>query len=270
MPPKKSTKTLANPLNGRKSSKSLPSVDSVSDVQKNALTNMFKRIESSDQTLKECVYCHEKIKSCLMKDHLNTKCSSKIPTNYEDEILFLEVKTVKNAKLQGEIKIKTDNEISDDNTKVLNLSFSKPFCKIENVEAVKMELETLTVETIDNPVKLEVESHDDNIFTDSVINKRLKLSAEIENESSNDSAKDNLLLNDFLDQSSEFNSNTQGEAEVSNSRRESGSRDYYLENFENAIKSVLDQTTFACLLEDFDYKTIKKFSLLKSICLFLK
>ena len=40
--------------------------------------------------------------------------------------------------------------------------------------------------------------------------------------------------------------------------------DYYLKNFTQAIESVLNQQTFACLFDQSDYAVIKRFSLLSS------
>jgi len=40
--------------------------------------------------------------------------------------------------------------------------------------------------------------------------------------------------------------------------------DYYLTNFENAIKSVLNETAYSCLLNEYDIQTINKFSRLES------
>jgi hypothetical protein len=85
MPPKK-------PGPGKKP---LPAVSS---QQKTALSSMFKCIESRDSSYQECSMCHEKVKSCLFNDHLNTKCPNRVSLsdkkdNINDDIIFLYVKT---------------------------------------------------------------------------------------------------------------------------------------------------------------------------------
>ena len=255
MPPKNSAKRC-------KSATALQNSAPTSEAQKNALTNMFKRIESLDQTLKKCENCGEKIKSCLFKDHLSTKCSArnKIEKASDDEeiVILDEVVDVKQEPhLKSEKKISSSNiEIS---VSILNDSRqNNPICRVESVE------------------KVEEVGLENDLPSEKKLRRTLSAELDVVTESSNDSEKNNRLINEFLDKNPEiFNeefkqlekkSTSLNESmEMSQSqRRLSGSKDFYLENFESAIKSVLDESTFCCLLDDFDFQIIKKFSLLSS------
>ena len=93
MPPKKGPTTSAG--KGRRAS-SWTTVKPPSEKDKNALTNMFKRIQSSDQTLVNCSQCQQPVKSCLMKDHLETKCEARFNSRLSDAQIkqeLIEVKT---------------------------------------------------------------------------------------------------------------------------------------------------------------------------------
>ena len=105
MPPKKASKTLNNTLS--KSSSKLKNVPiKISDTDKNAISNMFKKIESKDSYLIECKQCNQKIKSCLLKDHMNTKCPNrKIDSSPQ--------KQMGNSSQNDEIIVLSDDEVVD-------------------------------------------------------------------------------------------------------------------------------------------------------------
>lgn len=70
--------------------------------EKQALSNMFKRIESTDSALVKCSKCALMIKSCLMRDHLETKCEKTSKRRLtEDEIKqeLLEIRSQRQPQL---------------------------------------------------------------------------------------------------------------------------------------------------------------------------
>lgn len=61
--------------------------------EKQALSNMFKRIESSDQMLVKCSKCDRQVKSCLMRDHLETKCENRPATDEQIKQELVEIRS---------------------------------------------------------------------------------------------------------------------------------------------------------------------------------
>lgn len=80
-----------------KSRRSIPNAPTEQD--KNALSSMFKRIESNDSNLVKCTRCTAMVKSCLMKDHLETKCNNQMLTKLSDVQIKDELREIKNQKL---------------------------------------------------------------------------------------------------------------------------------------------------------------------------
>ena len=54
-------------------------------VSAGSILKMFKKMESTDLKFKECTMCQEKVKSCLYKDHLDTKCPNRHKTGVKSE-----------------------------------------------------------------------------------------------------------------------------------------------------------------------------------------
>lgn len=208
MPPKRTTSS--NKLIRKSSSNSL----TASDVEKNSLSNMFKRIESTDSFLRECTLCHEKIKSCLFKDHLNTKCPFRLekcsvknePNTcpVEEDIIILE-------ECSAEVSI----------TKV----------------SVKREYTESDFEAPKRP-KLEV----NDLKQEEVVN---------------DQQEDDLIRNVNVDN---LVNNLKQDKNESNSEINPNVTNYYLDNFINAIQSVLAEDKFSYLFDQTDLMTIEKFN----------
>ena len=105
MPPKRvSTPNESGSKKKGSSKKAAPSGSTASSVQEapvdpkpNVLAGMFKRIESQDLTTKECTFCHKQIKSCLLDDHMRTKCelrqqNAENGSNGGDDVIILGTK----------------------------------------------------------------------------------------------------------------------------------------------------------------------------------
>ena len=95
MPPKR-TSSLSGSRGGRRGGGNGPLAAAPSVKEKQALSNMFKRIESSDQTLIKCTKCELMVKSCLMKDHLETKCENRL----SDEQIKQELQEIRTQQVQ--------------------------------------------------------------------------------------------------------------------------------------------------------------------------
>jgi hypothetical protein len=233
MPPKKASKN-------KNSSKSPP----VKPAEKNAISNLFNKIASKDSCLKECKLCNQKIKSCLFNDHVSTKCP--------------------NRKLDTNLINKTNGDEDDDNDNDEIIFIDSNIVEnIEtNVKTEKKELSKVKIESnfeIKETVKLEIEAEEQT-------SKRIKIC----DEASNDNEIDELLLKLDYEKLEKINSSelvandsTQQETIIQSTQIKQ-EFDYNLNNFENAIKSVINEETFKHLLNDTDLEIIKKFSYLSS------
>lgn len=100
-----------------------------SSSQRNALSSMFKKIESRDSKLKECHQCQQKIKSCLFSDHLSTKCPERVSLNTNkdtDDIIFL--------------CTKNDNS-SNNNLNLINQKRNSPCRSLSNSSQIDSQLD---------------------------------------------------------------------------------------------------------------------------------
>lgn len=231
MPPKKASKN-------KNSSKSPP----VKPAEKNAISNLFNKITSKDSCLKECKLCNQKIKSCLFNDHLSTKCP--------------------NRKLDTNVINNTNGDENDDNDEIIFIGLNIVKNIETNVKTEKNELNEVKIESnfeIKETVKLEIESEEQT-------SKRIKIC----DETSNDNEIDELLLKLDYENLEKINSNellandTSQQETIIQSTQIKQEFDYNLNNFENAIKSVINEETFKHLLNDTDLEIIKKFSYLSS------
>jgi hypothetical protein len=74
-------------------------------VSTGSILKMFKKIESTDLKYKECAFCQEKVKSCLYKDHVDTKCLKRYETSMKNEPYV--------------VKCENFNEINNDDDEVI-------------------------------------------------------------------------------------------------------------------------------------------------------
>lgn len=116
------------PVKSRRSSsgvnKKQPSPPSAAtNKQRNSLSDMFRRIESADFSLRECSSCGNKIKSCMFNDHVQNKCGKITVSSLEqiksEEVIIIddssqpEIKEVKQELeeiAQSEKRIKLESE----------------------------------------------------------------------------------------------------------------------------------------------------------------
>ena len=256
--------------------KSSKNVVKIATPLKNSISNLFNKIQERDSSLKECSFCKEKIKSCLLKDHLATKCVQRAISAtvcQDDEIIFLgESNTPTKMNRKFKIDIKTETKISYKNEPIecVNISYIA-----DEKEEVKNEIaKPITNVTLAEPAPKrrsisQLKSTETPLLAD-----KKELTAEKLDE-------DDLLLQDYLNKSDQLlteEAQTQEkaskpvlvEAAQKSNQIESADvtipdeSDYYLNNFTNAIQSVLAEETFACLLDTADYEVIEKFSNLKS------
>ena len=305
MPPKKpgAYKLLNNSSNkpikkATASSKHAP----VNESQRNALTNMFKKIEDKDSSLRECQFCHEKIKSCLLSDHVNTKCLKRIVVSpNSDDIVFLHSNRQANLSVIQK-KVSTPNsvnskqiftnEVEEDVVHLIKEEFdiknevneTKLSVSILNDESINLENnEAVTVKAeqktrIEYNYKAEDEFkliEKSEIFTQ--FNSAKSESSEVVQETIEiNASKEYLTLSQCLDILNESDErleekDTQVEFLVDDSiattqlstaptSQYNLEDDYYLANFENAIRAVYNEDSFSCLLNKFDSEVIKKFS----------
>lgn len=239
MPPKtKASKTLNN---SKSASKLKNDPVKISETDKNAISNMFKKIESKDSYMIECKLCSQTIKSCLFTDHMNTKCPNrKIDTSPQ--------KLTKVIPQNDDIIVLSDDEAKE----IVNT-------KIEVQNGIKEEIKETKYETVKN----EIHQIEEKIEPDC---KRIKMSPKLEDydKVEFDDDKDDQLLLSSIDQI-EKNIKESSFNRENDSIKSEPTFDYYLNNFENALQTVINQDTFSHLLNDFDRETIKKFSNLTSI-----
>jgi hypothetical protein len=239
------------PKRGKSSPSSLKNAQ-VSERQKNALSNMFRRIESSDSLTKTCPRCNEQVKSCLFADHSRTKCkhrsSSDLSTG-QDEVLILEELSTKKRSCSSLTSTQNKRHGSEAKKELVKQEEAK-----ENL-IVKTESAT---GVLDEQVLAERDT------------KRCKIEQIQVQESSSQ------ILNEFMDRINEGSLEpirTNPDLESLNSHDSVGEVkcepaeakiDYYLLNFTNALEAVLSEKTFCCLLDASDYETIDRFSSLSS------
>lgn len=193
----------------------------VSESEKNAISKMFKRIEGSDQRVEECNLCKMKIKICLMKDHLESKCEKRVRGVVEQQLeLLTQRREVKRSV--DEIIVLDDDEDEEET----------------NIKPLESDSKRVKTETVEPQVSVEQ-------TTGKIVDK------EHSPRSESDINSEDLFLNNYMD-------------EVDSGSPSKSDFDFYLNNFNNAIQSVLNQETFCCLLNESDYETITRFSTLSS------
>jgi hypothetical protein len=255
MPPRRS-KTW--PPNSKKSKSAAATHPVVSEKQKNALSSMFKRIESSDSLLKTCPQCSEQVKSCLLTNHLKINCTKRVSGNFEP---------------------KSPANCTDDDVLIVEELSTKKLKNIQNKQPESAKKELFKTEAKENHEILIADDEDI-----AVENQTKRCKTEPVEESSSQ------ILNKFMDQVSEANlkpvevkrevkvelsltpvetslSTTSSVCEVKSEPSEV-KIDYYLQNFTNALEAVLSEKTFCCLLDPGDYETIDRFSNLSSMIFF--
>lgn len=249
-----------------------------SESAKNSISNLFSKIKEKDSELKECSFCNEKVKSCLLKDHIATKCklgTQKKRKSSEEEVVFLgRSNSQKSLNQKFQIEIKRECIL--------------PSCKSEPMESVDINfsLETNFLDKISKSgTNLEIRAElctEINSCTNEEANesfeikqrsvKRLKSEEKEENETKMEEKalkKQNEIITANLDKNNDLKSesmdiSTQKTDNEIDKMAYSSDFDFYLINFTNAIQSVLAEETFACLLNQEDYEIIEKFSNLKS------
>jgi hypothetical protein len=106
MPPKRGNTSLNRKKN-----------ESLNTSKNGSIVNMFKRIESNDSNTLKCEHCKLLIKSCLLADHVNTKCQAKMKLleterrkkeEYESDIIF--INEVKSPNDNKKLKISVDDD----------------------------------------------------------------------------------------------------------------------------------------------------------------
>lgn len=161
--------------------KSLPEV---SQSQRNALTSMFKKIESRDSNLKECSLCSEKIKECLFNDHLNTKCPKRVGIDIKNEpgdIIFVYSNAINNNIIHK--KIKTENDIIKND----------PDLEDKPAKNIKLETKSLLITTNTNIV-IKTESTDLKSYDELKSEPRSLVSETIVKKCESHSVKEEIII----------------------------------------------------------------------------
>lgn len=91
-------------------------------VSTGSILKMFKKIESTDLKFKECTLCHEKVKSCLYKDHLDTKCPNRHKMAVKSEPNTVKEEKDKENNEDDEIIFVTEINTSNSSTKSFSCS----------------------------------------------------------------------------------------------------------------------------------------------------
>jgi hypothetical protein len=257
MPPKKKANLnskKSSSFSNKRSPNSLKNVQ-VSEVQKNALTNMFKRIESNDLKLKECPNCKEQIKSCLLNDHLQTKCASK------------------KSQSSSMCLIKTEPQLSQTDNEILIIEEVSGQINKNSYEK-KVKTETVKAKPFESEEKITIKNEKIKKCHDELISsnppKKRKSDCNL-----NEDDENSQILNDFLsnfkesDVISVANSDSlpnlihydnEKDKENKSPRKSLETKtDYNLLNFMNGIESVLDEQTFSHLLDQSDREIISTF-----------
>ena len=230
--------------------------------------------------LKECSMCHEKIKSCLLKDHLATKCSQRmnqigkkkkrnLSSEDDDEVVFLGASNNKNDLTQ-KLQIDTPKEYALSMCKTEqfevvanNFSLESNFLRLKSEKVVDLEIETEICVEITSSVKEECNES---------FEKRRRSIKRLRSEEENETIPvvNTALITIHLNENNQVKSESIEIVDEVKSEKLTENTDYsndfdfYLNNFTNAIQSVLAEETFACLLNEEDYETIENFSSLTS------
>ena len=127
---------------------------SLNTSQNGSISNFFNNITSKDPNTVQCDYCKLSMKSCLLKDHMTTKCKAKLKLNEtllkhkkeqecnDTDIIFVEeiIKENKKIKLydETEIKPKVESDIfrfdSDKKESHSTPKKSEPFEDIKDIK----------------------------------------------------------------------------------------------------------------------------------------
>jgi hypothetical protein len=298
MPPKKGS--LNSSINKPRSSKNIV----ITPSEKNALSNMFTKIKEKDQSLRECSACNEKVKSCLFKDHVETKCPLRMGVTIKnetiggEEIIFISEANASLNLAPKKLNIKASPNSKNANKKIeVNASPSIEEIQAENNLVVKSESVEIITENKEKEFNF-VESRNEPVHS---VNQDKQLNVNIEqktaylngfniietklveisekktsdivpslakrprSESFEVKSKIENFTNDETSNDSKYENYQELSYDTSNN-----DFDYYLNNFTNAIQSILTEETFACLLNKFDYEIIEKFNMLSSKKLVLR
>lgn len=302
MPPKKGS--LNSSINKSRNNKNIV----ITPSEKNALSNMFTKIKEKDQSLRECLACHEKVKSCLFKDHVETKCPLRMGVTIKnetiggEEIIFISEANTSLNLAPKKLNIKTSPNSKNANKKIeVNASPSIEEIQAENNLVVKSESVEIITENKENNEKEFnlVESRNEPVHS---VNQDKQLNVNIEQKTAylngfniietklveisetktsdivpsqakrarSESFEVKSKIENFMDDETSNDSKYENYQERSSYDTSNNDFDYYLNNFTNAIQSVLSEETFACLLNKFDYEIIEKFNMLSSKKLLLR
>lgn len=162
MPPKRgnlvSNSKRSTSLNSSSSNNSFNNASSTTS-KNTSIMNMFKRIETNDGNLVKCEYCKLQIKSCLLNDHMSTKCeirkslSEKTRRERDEDIsgiIFVcekkqdednyenDNKRLKINSIKDEVKISSCNVATDSINNFNSLHSTPKKLKINNIEATSV------------------------------------------------------------------------------------------------------------------------------------
>jgi hypothetical protein len=243
----------------------------IAQPAKNSISNLFSKIQEKDSQFKECLMCKEKIKSCLLKDHLATKCGHRVSQigQEKEEVIFLgKSKSSNDINQNLQIEIKKESIVLTSETKPLdcvdvNFSFKSNEKDIRSKKRSIVEIKSELIDEINNFENEELNEFSaekcrplkkrrsqDKEGTDTKSNQDLALTKNL-------SSEDDHAKLDSMDTSSQNDMKKE-------KTKYSDEFDFYLINFTNAIQSVIAEVTFACLLNVEDIEIIEKFSNLQS------
>jgi hypothetical protein len=242
---------------------------------KNSISNLFSKIQEKDSQFKECPMCNEKIKSCLLKDHLATKCCQRMSQigQEKEEVIFMgKSKSTNDINQNLQIEIKKESIVTSETKPLdcvdINFSLKSNEKDMRSKKRSIVEIKSELIDEVNNfeneelnevstekrrPMKkLRSEDKED---TDAKSNQDLTLTKNLSSE--DDHAK--------LDSMDTFSQNQNIVNDIKKEKTQySNEFDFYLINFTNAIQSVIAEETFACLLNSEDVEIIEKFSNLQS------
>ena len=259
---------------------------SLNTSQNGSISNFFNNITSKDPNTVQCDYCKLSMKSCLLKDHMTTKCKAKLKLN---ETLLKHKKeshsTPKKSEPFEDIKDIKNSRFSifdDDDEK-------SKYIKDEKLSPVKDDLSTVTMlpqlEEVPADEPVEPINLTINVFSDNEESEKEKTLFEKETNIQtpskklnvarkstsiskyNQHIKENLKNIQVQDEATSTSTSSEeflkkgcfDEERIDESNIKNPTICYALKNFMNAIESVFEDKQFVYLLNDDDLQIVNNF-----------
>lgn len=207
------------------------------------ISDLFGKIQSKDLNLQKCDYCGIEVKSCLIKDHLDIKCTIRQEEkrkSLEDnsDVIVLE----SNQSVSKRIKIENEASLNTPVKQLVNIKNTvktlSPFSIFKSNEEREFYIKT--------------EETDDKLKRESEIDEEIQ-----------PPIKCKLPLNEFETQTSlKVNSITVKEETSAQKQPSIDNLNYSLNNFNKIIDTVLSDNFFPIVLNKDDHEIIESFKAL--------